>query len=114
MTPPNQASHYPSPNPASAPHPQSRRSIAALICGILSLTGYTFLTGIPAIILGRMELKAIDQGLSAESNRNMAKIGYILGILGTVIPCLFGIFLALFFLVIALVAGTAAHQHLTF
>ncbi len=84
-TPPIQTTVPPSTTP---PTSTSSKALVSLILGILSLVCFGFLAGIPAIILGRMELKAIDQGLSPESNRNMAKIGYILGLIGTILTCL--------------------------
>lgn len=66
----------------------STRATAALILGILSLICMGFLAGIPAIILGSMELKAIKAGLAPAAGEGMAKVGYILGIVGTILTCL--------------------------
>ena len=55
--------------------------------GILSLNGCLFL-GIPAIILGMQEMKAIDRGEAPAGGRNIAKGGMILGIVTTVIMAL--------------------------
>ena len=66
----------------------STKSVVALILGILSLTCCGFLSGIPAIVIGRSELKEIEQGKVPESNRTMAKVGMILGIVGSVLSCL--------------------------
>ena len=75
--------------PSSEPvQTASSRAIAALILGILSLVCMGFTTGIPAIILGSMELKAIKSGTSPKVGEGVAKIGYILGIIGTVLTCL--------------------------
>lgn len=76
--------------PVETPKPPaaSTRATAALILGILSLICAGFLTGIPAIILGSMEMKAIKAGLSPASGEGIAKVGYILGIVGTVLTCL--------------------------
>ena len=63
------------------------RAIATLILGILSLVCMGFMTGIPAIILGSMELKAIKAGISPKSGEGVAKVGYVLGIIGTVLTC---------------------------
>jgi hypothetical protein len=80
------------PPPASPPaSPTSTSAIMALVLGILSLACCGFFTGIPAIFLGRSELKAIEEGRNSESNRALAKIGMILGIIGTVIMVLFGL-----------------------
>lgn len=71
--------------PASS---NSTKSVVALILGILSLTCCGFLSGIPAIIIGRSELKQIEEKKIPESNRTMAKVGMILGIVGSVLSCL--------------------------
>ncbi|EKD42117.1 MAG: hypothetical protein ACD_73C00321G0003 [uncultured bacterium] len=60
----------------------------ALILGILSLTCCGFLSGIPAFFIGRAEIKNIDEGKSTENNRMLAKIGMILGLVGTILSCL--------------------------
>lgn len=74
--------------PGPTPPAASTRALAALICGILSLVCMGFVTGIPAIILGSMELKAIKAGSSPTAGEGIAKVGYILGIVGTVLTCL--------------------------
>ncbi len=85
--PPSPTTSGPAGTPAAAP--SNTRAIVALILGILSMPCFCgFLTGIPAIILGHLEMKAINEGKSPESNRNLAKIGYILGIVGTALTCL--------------------------
>lgn len=61
----------------------SIRSIVSLVLGILSLTCCGFFTGIPAFFIGRAEMKGVDQGRVPEASRNLAKIGMILGIIGT-------------------------------
>ncbi len=106
MTPPNQTSPVAPPPPPMAGQSSSGKAVAALILGILSLVCFGFLAGIPAIILGRMELKAIDQGLSPESNRTLAKVGYILGIVGTILTCL-GLLAYIAIIVIAVISSGA-------
>jgi small-conductance mechanosensitive channel len=64
------------------------KAIVTLVLGILSIVCCGFFAGIPAIFLGRSELKAIDEGRSLEQNRNLAKIGFILGIVGTILSIL--------------------------
>lgn len=66
----------------------SGRALASLILGILSLVCMGFLAGIPAIILGSMELKAIKRGESPRAGETLAKVGYILGIVSVVLTCL--------------------------
>ena len=74
--------------PPSAPQAASGRAVAALILGILSIVCMGFLTGIPAIILGKMEMSAIKAGLVPAAGESSAKVGFILGIIGTVLTCL--------------------------
>lgn len=66
----------------------STRAVVTLILGILSLVCGGFLTGIPAIIIGHMELKAIKSGLAPKEGEAVTKVGFILGIVGTVLTCL--------------------------
>lgn len=63
----------------------SGRAIAALVLGIVSLIPCClFLSGIPAIILGRGELAAVRSGTAPASGETLARVGYVLGIIGTV------------------------------
>ncbi len=74
------------------------KAMIALILGILSLVCMGFLTGIPAIIIGKMELKDIKEGKSPKEGEGIAKVGFILGIVGTVLTCLVALLtLSLFF-----------------
>ena len=82
------------PQPAPQPAPQtpgqaaSGRAVASLILGILSLVCMGFLAGIPAIILGSMEMKAIRAGQAPATGESAAKVGLVLGIIGTALTCL--------------------------
>lgn len=70
----------------------SGRAIASLILGIMALIPCClYFTGIPAIILGRKEMKAIKSGERAEAGYTLAKVGTALGIIGSV----FGLFLTI-------------------
>jgi len=67
----------------------STNSIVVLVLGIVSFVmGLGLLTGIPAWILGKKEVAAIDQGTSSASGRTMATIGMWLGIVATVVSIL--------------------------
>lgn len=108
MTPPQN----PTPTaPNSSPTPttpaskgENTKAIIALVLGILSLICCGFFTGIPAIFVGRSELKAIDQGLSPEGNRTLAKVGFILGIVGTILSLL-GTLAYIGIIVVAIMSG---------
>lgn len=76
------------PTPGPAVPGASGKAIAALILGILSLVCCGFFTGIPAILVGKSEMTAIREGRSATAGESVAKIGYILGMIGTVLTCL--------------------------
>jgi hypothetical protein len=82
---------------SSGPPPQgsSTQATTALVLGILSLVCCGIL-GPFAWYLGSQELKAIAAGSSPAAGEGLAKIGMILGILGTVYLCL--IVLWVFFL----------------
>lgn len=73
---------------ASPKDTASSRAMAALILGILSIVCMGFLTGIPAIIIGKMELNDIKIGKANKAGEGIAKIGFILGIVGTAFTCL--------------------------
>lgn len=85
--------------PPSSPNPQTTntRAIVALVLGILSLVCCGFFAGIPAIILGRVEMKASSQVSGAENNKTIAQIGFITGIIGTVFSALLALAYVLLF-----------------
>jgi len=68
-------------------HASSRATIT-LILGILAITCTGLLTGIPAIILGFMELKAIKAGQAPIEGESSAKIGLVLGFVGTLLAAI--------------------------
>lgn len=97
--------NIPEAQPVQEPQPQtpqqgaSGRAVAALVLGILSIICMGFLAGIPAIILGTMEMKSIKAGHSPLAGESAAKVGYILGIIGTALTC---ISMLIFFIIAAL------------
>lgn len=66
----------------------SGRALAALILGILSIVCMGFVAGIPAIIIGHMEIRDIKAGKASKAGEGIAKVGLILGIIGTALTCL--------------------------
>ena len=89
MTPPPPTTSTPVPpvTPGAAPQ-NNTKAIISLVLGILSLLCCGFFAGIPAIIVGRSEVKAIDEGRSDPANRNLAQIGWILGLVGTILSAI--------------------------
>ncbi len=81
----------------------SGRAITALVLAIASFLCCGFFTGIPALILGRMEEGAINRGEAPEAGRMLAKIGWILGLIATILNCLTIVIIGAYML---LVGGT--------
>ena len=75
------------------------RATTALVLSILSLQGCLFL-GIPAVILGYQELKAIERGESPAGGKNMVKGAVILGAITSALMVLI-----IAALIIALIVG---------
>lgn len=85
----------------------SGRAITAFVLGILSIICMGFFAGIPAIILGVGEVRAVKSGNAPEAGEGLAKAGYILGIIGTSITLLAFLFGFIFFLMgLAISTGT--------
>jgi hypothetical protein len=61
----------------------------SLILGILAFVCCGPFSGIPAAILGKMEMDAIKEGRAPQSNMGMAKAGFWLGIIGTALSIIF-------------------------
>jgi Tfp pilus assembly protein PilE len=59
--------------------PTSGKATASLVCGILSLTVFAVLTGIPAIILGHMSRGEIRRAAGKLKGDGMALAGLIMG-----------------------------------
>jgi len=79
-------------------------AVAALVCGILSLTFCGCFTGIPAVILGWKAMKDADRGVAG--GKGMAVAGLITGSICLVVTVLGVLF---YFLIFGLaLAGAAA------
>jgi hypothetical protein len=80
----------PPPPPGAAPSGgASQRAIWALVLGIASwVLGCSFLTGIPAWIMGKKEVREIDEGRSNPQGRTIANVGMWLGLINTVLSIL--------------------------
>jgi len=103
----------------AAPHvlpmaqPASGKAVAALVLGILSLVlaGFTagFFPGIPAMILGKLEKDEIAAGRAPVSGKSLARIGFWLGLAGTVISGIVVIALIIFLLARVGAVGPFGH-----
>ena len=75
----------------AVPRGTNRKAIWSLVLGILGLVCCGFFAGIPAIILGRMAQREIEQ--TGQQGRGLATAGFILGI----VSCVFGVLSAILF-----------------
>jgi disulfide bond formation protein DsbB len=90
--------------PLGGPHPGFRppppangHAIAALVLGVVSLTGCSFVTGIPAMVIGRMAKREIAESDGATSGQELATIGVVCGLVATVLGVLAIVGVVLFF-----------------
>lgn len=90
--PPPATGMQPPPYPgAVALAPTDGQAIAALVFGILGLVACPIVLSIVAIILGRTSQSRIQASGGAIGGLGLAKAGFILGIIGLVLPILFGL-----------------------
>jgi hypothetical protein len=66
----------------------SGRAIAALITSIVSLVICCWPASIVGIVLGKMEMNAIQDGRAPRAGETMAKVGFYLGIVATALSLL--------------------------
>jgi hypothetical protein len=66
----------------------SGRAIAAMIVSIASLMMCCFPGGIVGLVLGKMEMNAIQEDRAPRAGETMAKVGFYLGIAATTISAL--------------------------
>jgi type II secretory pathway pseudopilin PulG len=70
----------PTQRPVPGPEAQTdSKAIWSLVCGILSITCFWILTGIPAIILGHLSRSSIRNSMGRLKGEGMALAGLILG-----------------------------------
>jgi len=96
--PPPPPANYAGPGPQPVPPPagSNTKAVISLVLGIMSVFCCGFFSGIPAAILGKMEMDAIKQGRSPESNMGMAKAGFWIGIVGSGLSILWIILMVFF------------------
>lgn len=76
------------PPPGFGPPPTNGHAVAALVLGVISLTGCSFVTGIPAMILGRMAQREIAESQGRSAGHDLATLGFWLGLVATVVGTL--------------------------
>lgn len=80
--------------PVVVAQPQTNnKALVSLILGICCYAGFGFLTGIPAIILGHMATREINNSGGTQGGKTLALVGLILGYVATgltLLACLVG------------------------
>ncbi len=64
------------------------RGVLILVLGILGMIMCGILTGIPAWIMGKNDLKAIAAGEMDPAGQGLTKVGYILGIISVALTAI--------------------------
>ncbi|MCD4524455.1 DUF4190 domain-containing protein [Nocardioides sp. cx-173] len=70
------------------PPPSNGHAIASLVLGVTSLMGCSFVTGIPAMVLSRIARREIAASQGETAGEDLARIGFALGAVATVIGVL--------------------------
>ncbi|MBC9734677.1 DUF4190 domain-containing protein [Nocardioides marmotae] len=80
-----QPGSFPQPPQPPQPPPTPGQATASLVLGVLSLTCAGFLTGVPAMILGRSAQREIAASGGRLGGTSVASAGFVTGLLGTII-----------------------------
>jgi hypothetical protein len=83
------------PNGQQAQQPASSQAITALVVGLIGIVSCCYLLSPIAWYIGSQEVKAIRQGRSPASGEVLAKVGVILGLVGTALLVVSVLFLSL-------------------
>jgi hypothetical protein len=85
----------------------SGRAVASMILSLVSLVTCGPLLSVPGLILGKMELNAINAGQAPRAGETFAKIGYYAGIAVTALSVVLLVIYVL--IIIAAIASGGAH-----
>ncbi len=109
-TPAPTAAVLPPPGPAAVAAVQAvpvqqteDKAVISLVLGILSLVSFSILTGIPAIIVGRMSRENIRASAGHLTGEGMATAGIVMGWISVGLAVLFLLFIVL--MVLYLIPG---------
>ncbi len=99
---------YPAVHPGyAAAYPEESRATLALILGILGVTLFSLCAPF-AWWFGLKDKQAVDAGRRDPTNRGYSLAGMVLGIIGTALLALTGLFLIGYFVVLIALFGSAA------
>lgn len=77
------------PGGVAAARPNADGAVVSLVLGIVSIVGgCAFVTGIPAMVLGRRAIRAVDESGGQLDGRGIAQAGFWTGLVGTVLGTL--------------------------
>ncbi|MDN4172716.1 DUF4190 domain-containing protein [Nocardioides sp. SOB77] len=74
--------------PPPPPAPTPGQATTALVLGVLSLTCFGFLTGVPAMILGKSAEREIAASGGRLGGAGVATAGFVTGLVGTILSAL--------------------------
>jgi uncharacterized membrane protein len=87
--------------------PEHPQGTVILVLGILGF--FTFITGIIALVMGRKAMREINASGQVYSNRSQVQIGYILGIVTTILGSLYVLaIIAYIVIVLVVLVGASA------
>ncbi|HEY8074775.1 MAG TPA: DUF4190 domain-containing protein [Labilithrix sp.] len=78
--------------PPAAPPTAESKAVFSLVLGILSLTCFGLVAGIPALILGSIARRDIDRSQGRLTGRGMAAFGIVSGLFGTGLSLVLALF----------------------
>jgi hypothetical protein len=73
------------------PPPNHGSAVTSLVLGILSLVLCGFITGIPAMVMGRRVIREVRASNGTLGGEGLAQAGFWTGLVGTVLTCLSGL-----------------------
>ena len=100
--PPAQVNPY----AAYAVGPEHPQGTVILVLGILGF--FTFVTGVIALVMGRKAMKEINASGQVYANRSQVQIGYILGIITTILGGLYVLFIIAYIIFFVIVIAGAS------
>ena len=92
--------HQPGPPPYGAyqgPPPNHRSAVTALVLGILSVVLCGFVTGIPAMVMGRRVVREVRASGGTVGGEGLGQAGFWTGLVGTFLSCASGLLIVALF-----------------
>ena len=71
--------------------------VTVFVLGILAIAAFSFFTGIPAIVLGKRTLGAMQSGEYSDRNKPLAEAGVLMGWIGVFLGSVVLLVIAIYF-----------------